>query len=225
MRWFSHIAGLCCNALQCCFAAVRKLSQGAEMCSCVMSLSLHSCSDAVSCPVLQVQTKKMEEIVDLCADSPEGTIPVHSTHLVCSIVHMSRLTWLMHLSTLTAPSRSKETQRYTAPDSRPGRVRSSDFRALWGEAMPHAGPASLVPNHADEPIRWNRVRRRSSSRTARLPADAAPCDTDVVCGPPDQQKMQDTDSCSRYGLVRLYSIGDFVVLACIATDTELSLLP
>ena len=66
--------------------------------------------------------------------------------------------------------------------------------------MPHTGP---LPSTAtpEEPIRWNRVRRRSSGRAARPPVDnTAPVDNEVVvCEVPDQQKVQDAADCSRSG--------------------------
>ena len=68
---------------------------------------------------------------------------------------------------------------------------AAEFRALWGESAP--GP-SQVELSSEEPIRWNRVRRRSSTRAARPAIDATPADEDVIfCRGPEETKYQDQE--------------------------------
>ncbi len=69
---------------------------------------------------------------------------------------------------------------------------------MWGESG--AGPSQAGPSGADEPIRWNRVRRPSSSRAVRPTVEsAAPEEDDVIiCPPPEEAKYQQAAECGRF---------------------------
>ena len=69
---------------------------------------------------------------------------------------------------------------------------------MWGESG--AGPSQADPSGADEPIRWNRVRRRSSSRAVRPTAESAAPEEDevIICPPPAEAKYQQAAECSRF---------------------------
>ena len=85
---------------------------------------------------------------------------------------------------------TKEAQAHPASDNRSSsRLRSAEFRALWGESG--AGSSQPGPSSTEEPIRWNRVRRRSSTRAARPAVDSAGADDDVIfCPTPEESKYQ-----------------------------------
>ncbi|KAL3147711.1 hypothetical protein ABBQ32_002454 [Trebouxia sp. C0010 RCD-2024] len=103
------------------------------------------------------------------------------------------------------PSRSKEPQ--SAPESRSSsRMSNADLRARWGEAGP--SPGQMLPSSTEEPIRWNRVRRRSSSRAVRPPTDTPSGDDDVsICPPLEEAKYRQAE-CSRAADVDVDVFGD-----------------
>lgn len=96
-----------------------------------------------------------------------------------------------------AHTRAKESQAHPGSDYRSSsRMRNAEFRALWGESG--SGSSQPGPSSADEPIRWNRVRRRSSSRAVRPLLDASAEEDDVmICPPPEEAKYQQADECGR----------------------------
>lgn len=113
---------------------------------------------------------------------PHADCAEHSAHSLC-------------LS--AAHTRAKESQAHSGSDSRPSsRMRNADFRALWGESGP--GPSQPGPSSSEEPIRWNRVRRRSSSRTVRPAVETAPDEDEVTIYPPaEEPRYQQAADCSR----------------------------
>jgi hypothetical protein len=98
-----------------------------------------------------------------------------------------------------AHTRAKEAQAHQGSDyGSSSRTRNAELRALWGESG--AGPLQAGPSSADEPIRWNRVRRRSSSRAVRPTVESAAPEEDevIICPPPGEAKYQQAAECSRF---------------------------
>ena len=126
---------------------------------------------------------------------------------------------------------TKEAQAHPASDNRSSsRLRSAEFRALWGESG--AGSSQPGPSSTEEPIRWNRVRRRSSTRAARPAVDSAGADDDVIfCPTPEESKYQSvngyqgSDAYTRSFLALSFNIisiefSVFVVHACCVCGTS-----
>lgn len=115
-------------------------------------------------------------------------------------VHHRRMEDIVDISmdSPEAHTRAKEVQAHQGSDyGSSSRTRNAELRALWGESG--AGPSQAGPSGADEPIRWNRVRRRSSSRAVRPTVDNAAPEEDevIICPPPDEAKYQQAAECRR----------------------------
>lgn len=147
---------------------------------------------------MQAHHRRMEDVVDISMDSPEGEQSSLSRagSESCAVCHTScHRTHTLFLP--AAHTRAKESQAHPGSDYRSSsRMRNAEFRALWGESG--SGSSQPGPSSADEPIRWNRVRRRSSSRAVRPPLDASAEEDDVmICPPPEEAKYQQADECGR----------------------------